>query len=110
MTIAKRSRFHSLQLPGTSHHRVLFTAIYGRLSTYSSLFFFVPCSPHTTAEMHYLNFLYPALLAGSLIDGALALRAGTKIKLSKVQSLTLRSDKETSHRRVPAMPQVRILL
>jgi len=60
--------------------------------------------------MHYLNFLYPALLASSVIDSALALRSGTKIKLSKVQSLTLRSDKETSHRRVPAMPQVRILL
>jgi hypothetical protein len=60
--------------------------------------------------MHYLNFLYPALLASSLIDGALALRAGTKIKLSKVQSLTLRSGKETTHRRVSAMPQVRLLL
>lgn len=58
--------------------------------------------------MHYLNFLYPALLATSLASGAEALRSGQKIKLSNVQSLTLRKDLKTSHRRVPAVPQVRL--
>ncbi|KAF2790814.1 DUF1183-domain-containing protein [Melanomma pulvis-pyrius CBS 109.77] len=57
--------------------------------------------------MHCLNFLYPALLTTTtLFDGALALRSGNKIKLSNVQSLTLRSGLKTSHRRVPAMPQL----
>ena len=57
--------------------------------------------------MHYLSFLYPALLASAtLFDSALALGSGTKIKLSKVQSLTLRAGQKTSHRRVPAIPQV----
>jgi hypothetical protein len=54
--------------------------------------------------MHLLNYLYPALLAAS---GAEALRAGSKVKLSNVQSLTLRKDLQTSHRRVSALPQVR---
>ena len=59
--------------------------------------------------MHYLNFLYPALVATSaLITGSEALRSGQKIKLSNVQSLTLRKDKQTSHRRVSAIPQVRL--
>jgi hypothetical protein len=54
--------------------------------------------------MHLLSFLYPALLAAS---GAEALRSGSKVKLSNVQSLTLRKDLQTSHRRVSALPQVR---
>jgi hypothetical protein len=53
--------------------------------------------------MHLLRFLYPALLSGS---GADALRSGSKVKLSNVQSLTLREDAQTSHRRVSALPQV----
>jgi hypothetical protein len=53
--------------------------------------------------MHLLTFLYPALLAAS---GAEALRSGSKVKLSNVQSLTLRKDLQTSHRRVSAIPQV----
>jgi hypothetical protein len=53
--------------------------------------------------MHLLSFLYPALLAAS---GAEALRSGSKVKLSNVQSLTLRKDLQTSHRRVSAIPQV----
>lgn len=58
--------------------------------------------------MHYLNFLYPALVGSStFIDGATALRSN-RIKLSNVQSLTLRKGQQTSHRRVSAVPQVRI--
>jgi hypothetical protein len=57
--------------------------------------------------MHILNYLYPALLAAS---GASALRSGSKVKLSNVQSLTLRKDLQTSHRRVSALPQVFQLL
>jgi hypothetical protein len=53
--------------------------------------------------MHILNYFYPALLAAS---GASALRSGAKVKLSSVQSLTLRKDLQTSHRRVSALPQV----
>ncbi|KAF1851017.1 DUF1183-domain-containing protein [Cucurbitaria berberidis CBS 394.84] len=53
--------------------------------------------------MHILSFLYPALLAAS---GAEALRSGSKVKLSNVQSLTLRKGQSTSHRRVDAMPQL----
>jgi hypothetical protein len=52
--------------------------------------------------MRILDFLYPALLA----SGAEALRSGSKVKLSNVQSLTLRKDLQTSHRRVEAIPQV----
>jgi hypothetical protein len=55
--------------------------------------------------MHLLSFLYPALLA---VSGADALRSGSKVKLSNVQSLTLRKDLQTSHRRVSALPQVRL--
>lgn len=61
--------------------------------------------------MHYLNFLYPALLATTtLFSGGEALRSGSgnKVKLSSVQSLTLRKGLKTSHRRVPAVPQVRL--
>jgi hypothetical protein len=52
--------------------------------------------------MHFLNFLYAALLSAS---GAEALRSD-KVKLSNIQSLTLRKGLDTSHRRVDAMPQV----
>jgi hypothetical protein len=55
--------------------------------------------------MHILSFLYPALLASS---GASALRSGSKVKLSNVQSLTLRKDQQTSARRVDPIPQVRL--
>ena len=54
--------------------------------------------------MHLLSFLYPALLAASSAE---ALRAGSKVKLANVQSLTLRKDLQTSHRRVEALSQVR---
>lgn len=53
--------------------------------------------------MRLLSFLYPALL---LAGSAEALRSGNKVKLSNVQSLTLRKDAKTSHRRVSAIPQV----
>lgn len=60
--------------------------------------------------MHYFSFLYPALLATSSFIGAEAANTrssnGNKVKLSNVQSLTLRKGLETSHRRVSAMPQV----
>lgn len=56
--------------------------------------------------MHVLSFLYPALLA---VSGAEALRSGSKVKLSNVQSLTLRKDLKTSHRRVDAIPQVKYI-
>lgn len=52
--------------------------------------------------MRVLDFLYPALLACG-VDG---LRAAPKVKLSNVQSLTLRKGLQTSHRRVDAIPQV----
>ncbi|KAH7386846.1 hypothetical protein DE146DRAFT_621272 [Phaeosphaeria sp. MPI-PUGE-AT-0046c] len=56
--------------------------------------------------MHLLSFLYPALLiAGS----AEALRSASKVKLSNVQSLTLRKDLKTSHRRVSAIPQLKCI-
>jgi hypothetical protein len=56
--------------------------------------------------MYYLDFLYPALLAAtSFVDGASALRSD-KVKLSNVQSLTFRKGLQTSHRRVPSIPQV----
>ncbi|KAF2012774.1 DUF1183-domain-containing protein [Aaosphaeria arxii CBS 175.79] len=57
--------------------------------------------------MHHLSFLYPALLATSaLVEGVHGLRSGNKVKLSNVQSLTLRKDMKTSHRRVSAIPQL----
>jgi hypothetical protein len=59
--------------------------------------------PGQPIDMHIFNFLYPALLAAS---GADALRSGSKVKLSSVQSLTLRDGAQTSHRRVSALPQV----
>jgi hypothetical protein len=54
--------------------------------------------------MHLLGFLYPALLAAS---GAQALRSD-KVKLAKIESLTLRKGQQTSARRVDPIPQVRI--
>ncbi|ORY16170.1 hypothetical protein BCR34DRAFT_584626 [Clohesyomyces aquaticus] len=61
--------------------------------------------------MHYLNFLYPVLLATSTFfgGGEAALPKGQRIKLSKVQSLTLRKDMKTSHRRVPPLPQLKCI-
>lgn len=57
--------------------------------------------------MRYLSFLYSTLLAAtSLLSGTEALRSGSKVKLSNVQSLTLRKDLQTSHRRVSSIPQV----
>ncbi|CAO2649462.1 Nn.00g068470.m01.CDS01 [Neocucurbitaria sp. VM-36] len=56
--------------------------------------------------MHILSFLCPALLAAS---GAEALRSGSKVKLSSVQSLTLRKGLSTSHRRVEAIPQLKCI-
>jgi hypothetical protein len=56
--------------------------------------------------MHLLSFLYPALLAAS---GAEALRSGSKVKLSNVQSLTLRKDQQTSARRVDPIPQLKCI-
>ena len=53
--------------------------------------------------MRILNLLYVALLSAC---GAQALRSD-KVKLSNIQSLTLRKGLDTSHRRVDAMPQVR---
>jgi len=50
--------------------------------------------------------LYAVLLAAS---GTEALRAGSKVKLSKIQSLTLRKDLKTSHRRVEAIPQLKCI-
>ncbi|KAF2257786.1 DUF1183-domain-containing protein [Lojkania enalia] len=58
----------------------------------------------------HLNLLYPALLVASSFWGASeALGSGNKIKLSQVQSLTLRKDLKTSHRRVPAIPQLKCI-
>lgn len=59
-----------------------------------------------------LNTLAPLLATSlALIDGASALRskAGEKIQLSKVQSLTLRAGLQTSHRRVSAIPQLQCI-
>ncbi|KAL6708211.1 hypothetical protein ACN47E_003395 [Coniothyrium glycines] len=53
--------------------------------------------------MRVSSLICPALLAAG---GAEALRAGSKVKLSSVQSLTLRKDMKTSHRRVEAIPQL----
>jgi hypothetical protein len=52
--------------------------------------------------MRVLGLFYAALLSAC---GAQALRSD-KVKLSNIQSLTLRKDQQTSHRRVSAMPQV----
>jgi len=58
--------------------------------------------------MHYLSFLYPALLASSIFDTVEGARKpANSVLLSNVQSLTLRKDLKTSHRRVPAIPQLK---
>ena len=60
--------------------------------------------------MRYLSFLFPALFATSaLLDHAVALRKpADSVLLSSVKTLTLRKDAKTSHRRVSAIPQVRV--
>ncbi|KAK7190085.1 hypothetical protein DPSP01_006382 [Paraphaeosphaeria sporulosa] len=59
--------------------------------------------------MHPLTFLSTALLATtSLLSPTSALRSD-KVKLSKIQSLTLRKDAPTSHRRVSAIPQLKCI-
>ncbi|EUC38132.1 hypothetical protein COCCADRAFT_1159 [Bipolaris zeicola 26-R-13] len=55
--------------------------------------------------MHISNFLYPVLLAAS---GAEALRSD-KVKLSNIQSLTLRKGQQTSARRVDPIPQLKCI-
>jgi len=55
--------------------------------------------------MHLLSFLYPALLAAS---GAEALRSD-KVKLAKIESLTLRKGQQTSARRVDPIPQLKCI-
>ncbi|CAI6333426.1 unnamed protein product [Periconia digitata] len=55
--------------------------------------------------MHLLNLFYSVLLAATFCDGTSALRSAPKVKLSNVQSLTLRKDLKTSHRRVSPLPQ-----
>ncbi|KAI0873051.1 hypothetical protein GGS24DRAFT_407756 [Hypoxylon argillaceum] len=56
--------------------------------------------------MHTAPLLPTALLA-LLITPALASKPKDAILLSQVQTLTLRADRQTSHRRVPAIPQLR---
>lgn len=58
--------------------------------------------------MRLLDFLYPSLLTLSTFSpGAEALRKpSNSVLLSGVKTLTLRKDAMTSHRRVPAVPQV----
>lgn len=59
--------------------------------------------------MRSLNFLSTALLAAAtLLEPVSALRSD-KVKLSKIQSLTLREDQQTSHRRVSAIPQLKCI-
>lgn len=59
--------------------------------------------------MRPLSFLSTALLAGTtFLSPASALRSD-KVKLSKIQSLTLRKDQATSHRRVSAIPQLKCI-
>jgi len=64
------------------------------------------------SDMH-LSFLCPALLLLSGIGSSLAAKTTPKTKvpkdailLSQVKTLTLRSNAKTSHRRVPAVPQL----
>ncbi|KAF2639049.1 DUF1183-domain-containing protein [Massarina eburnea CBS 473.64] len=57
--------------------------------------------------MQIFSLLYPALLAATtLITPATALRSDNKVKLSQVQSLTLRKGLQSSHRRVSSIPQL----
>lgn len=59
--------------------------------------------------MRYLSFLYPTLLASSALVGIVegVRKPANSVLLSNVQSLTLRKDLKTSHRRVPAIPQLK---
>ncbi|OCL14768.1 hypothetical protein AOQ84DRAFT_384483 [Glonium stellatum] len=61
--------------------------------------------------MHYLSFLYPLLLASSAFVGTVGgvRKPANSVLLSNVQSLTLRKDVKTSHRRVPAIPQLKCI-
>jgi len=45
------------------------------------------------------------LTTGELVEGAR--KSANSVLLTNVQTLTLRKDAKTSHRRVPAVPQVR---
>ena len=65
-------------------------------------------APNRSTTMHYQSFLYPALLASSALVGIVegVRKPANSVLLSNVQSLTLRKDLKTSHRRVPAIPQV----
>ncbi|KAI6551744.1 hypothetical protein MCOR03_008737 [Pyricularia oryzae] len=57
-----------------------------------------------------LDFLYPAVLlvaSSGLASPAAAAKPKNAILLSDVQSLTLRAGRQTSHRRVAAMPQLK---
>ncbi|TRX91361.1 hypothetical protein FHL15_007783 [Xylaria flabelliformis] len=58
--------------------------------------------------MHF-HMIRPALLLGLLTSTASTAKTKPRdaILLSEVQSLTLRADKQTAHRRVPAIPQLR---
>ncbi|KAF1957373.1 DUF1183-domain-containing protein [Byssothecium circinans] len=58
--------------------------------------------------MHLLIYLYAALLAATTTT-ALRSSNGNKVKLSQVQSLTLRKGLKTSHRRVSAIPQLKCI-
>lgn len=59
--------------------------------------------------MRILNTLSATLLAlASVLEPATALRSD-KVKLSKIQSLTLRKGLDTSHRRVSALPQLKCI-
>ena len=65
-------------------------------------------APNSSTTMRYLSFLYPTLLASSALVGIVegVRKPANSVLLSNVQSLTLRKDLKTSHRRVPAIPQV----
>ncbi|OAL51179.1 DUF1183-domain-containing protein [Pyrenochaeta sp. DS3sAY3a] len=56
--------------------------------------------------MHISSFFWSACFAACGVE---ALRSGSKVKLSNVQSLTLRKDARTSHRRVNAIPQLKCI-
>ncbi|KAL8680174.1 MAG: hypothetical protein Q9224_006966, partial [Gallowayella concinna] len=51
------------------------------------------------------HLLFPFLLVTNTVQ-ALRKSEGQKVLLSNVQTLTLRHDQKTSHRRVSAVPQV----
>ncbi|KAI4131164.1 MAG: hypothetical protein LQ338_001369 [Usnochroma carphineum] len=52
------------------------------------------------------RLLFPLFLASTAVE-ALRKGEGEKVLLSKVQTLTLRHGAQTSHRRVPAVPQLK---